>query len=339
MIRPALLALLVLLTCTLDAQVNLPRGMRLPRLPSLADLTRGEPPLATNVTTIPLHGWPEFDDLPVAGFRDLENADRRADGSYRLTSGRYRLQLKSFCARGYTHGPTQGDGYILGAWTGSKADVLREMMRQYTAKAGIVSQEDTQLLVWAILARVHPKDMQGGARRAMVHLLGDRGPDLLARGALAYLPDDVTRKLFPRAGALRPVLEYENRMRGMFRQPGRTYAEFERLAVLSAPAGVRTVIPAARWNIHPRGYLVRFSSTGYMRSTMEMIVPGRPVVTRDRWRRVTRFAVDDYALTIAYEQDGPGVPYPADRARWLPMRSAACASTCPPPAAARWSAA
>lgn len=316
MIRPTILALVTLLTCTVGAQVQLPRGMKLPSavpLPSLADLTRGEPPLATSVATIPLHGWPQFDDMHLTGFRDLANADRASDGRFRLTPGRYRLDLESFCARGYTFGPTEGDGYVLGAWRGSKADLLREVMRRYTVTDG-VSQQDTQLLVWAILARVHPKDMQGGARRAMVQLFGDRGPELLARGALEYFSEDATRKLFARAGPLRPVLEYENRMRGMFREAGRTYAEFERLAILPAPAGPPSVIPAARWNIHPAGYLVRFSSTGYTRATMEVVVPGRPVVTRDGWRRVTRFAIDDYALAISYEADDAGVPYPADRA-------------------------
>lgn len=301
---------------SLTIEAQLPRGLKLPagRLPSLADLTRGEPPLNTNVTNIPVRGWPEFDGIPFDGFTTLTSSDRGADGRFHLRPGRYTLQLRSFCGRGYTYGPTSGDGYVRGAWQGSKADLLREIVQRYTVMADRVDQRDAQLLVWAVLSRTNPDEMRGGARRALVQLLGDRGVDLMARGALDHFAAGVTRKLFASASReLRPLLQYDNRMRGMFREANRTYEDFERLAVLPAPVRPpRTEIPGERWNLHPAGYLVRVTAGGYSRMTMEVVVPGRPVVTRDQWRRVTRFAIDDYALTITYRSQGPGTPYPGD---------------------------
>src|SRR5690606_22012213 len=124
----------------------------------------------------------------------------------------------SFCARGYTYGPTEGDGYVRGAWQGSRADLLREIVQRYTLMADRVDQRDAQLLVWAVLSRTNPDEMRGGARRALVQLLGDRGVELMARGALDHYAAGVTRKLFaPVNRQLRPYLEYDNRMRGMFR--------------------------------------------------------------------------------------------------------------------------
>lgn len=299
---------------TVDAQ--LPRSLRLPgRLPSLADLTRGEPPLNTNVTNIPVRGWPEFDRLPFDGFVSVTNADRHADGRFHLKPGRYQLDLQSFCARGYTYGPTAGDGYVRGAWQGSKADLLREIVQRYTVMSDSVDQRDAQLLIWAVLSRTHPEDMRGGAQRALVQLLGDRGTELMARGALDYVGDVAARKLFGSVNRqLRPLLEYENRMRGMFRDTTRTYEDFERATMRpQPPPGTRTEIPSERWNLHPGGYLVRVQAGGYSRMTMQVVVPGRPEITRDQWRRVTRFAIGDYVLAINYRDQGPGTPYAGDR--------------------------
>lgn len=313
--RVVLVSLIGVAVWSLTIEAQLPRRLPVPgRLPSLGDLTRGEPPLNTNVTNIPLRGWPEFDSLKLDGFVTLTNADRHADGTFPLKPGRYQLELRSFCARGYTYGPTSGDGYVRGAWQGSKADLLREIMQRYTVMYDTVDQRDVQLLVWAVLARVDPEDMRGGARRALVQLLGDRGIEMMARGALDYFADSAARKLFGSANRqLRPLLEYDNRMRGMFRDANRTYEDFERLAMRPQPANVRTEIPAERWNLHPAGYLVRVNSRGYSRMTMQVVVPGRPVITRDQWRRVTRFEIDDYALTIGYREQGPGTPYNGDR--------------------------
>lgn len=313
-IVPLIALALIGLLQTLEAQ--LPGNLRLPaRLPSLADLTRGEPPLDTNVTNIPVRGWPEFDRVDFGAFTPLTNADRGEDGRFHLRPGRYELQLRSFCAKGYTYGPTRGDGYLRGAWQGSKADLLREILQRYTVMADEVDQRDAQLLIWAVLSRVNPDDMRGGARRALVQLLGDRGLELMARGALDYYGAAAARRLFgPLNRQLRPVFEYENRMRGMFRDANRTYEDFERLTMRPPPRDERTEIPSERWNLHPGGYLVRVNAAGYSRMTMQVVVPARPTIARDQWRRVTRFAIDDYALTITYRDQGPGTPYPDDPA-------------------------
>ncbi|MDP1572090.1 MAG: hypothetical protein Q8L86_19005 [Vicinamibacterales bacterium] len=309
------LSVVLCLAITVGVQAQVPGSLRLPptRLPSFADLVRGEPPLVTNITTIPVHGWPEFDRLRLDGFTPLTNAERGPDFRYHLAPGRYEIQLRSFCARGYTYGPTAGDGYVLGSWTGSKATLLREVMQRYTEQGDAVDQRDVQLLVWAILSRANPHEMRGGARRAMIALLGDRGAELLAQGALDHYSDSVARTLFGRANrTLRPLLDYENRMRGMFREANRSYEDFERLTMRPEPRDAKTLIPRERWNLHPGGYLVRITSTGYSRSTMQIVVPASPVITRDALRRVTRFAIDDYALTITYRDQSPGVPYPGD---------------------------
>ncbi len=312
----AVVSVLVVTAWSFTVDAQLPGKLRLPgRLPSLSDLTRGEPPLNTNLSNIPVRGWPEFDRLSLDGFVPVTNADRHPDGRFHLKAGRYQLELRSFCARGYTYGPTRGDGYVRGAWQGSKADLLRDILQRYTVMSDSVDQRDVQLLIWAVLSRVHPEDMRGGAQRALVQLLGDRGVELMARGALDYVTDAAARTLFgPVNQQLRPLLEYENRMRGMFTDANRTYEDFERATMRpQPPADTRTEIPGERWNLHPAGYLVRVRSTGYLGMTMQVVVPGRPVITRDAWRRVTRFAIDDYALTIDYRDQGPGTPYSADR--------------------------
>lgn len=295
-----------------QGQIRLPGGIRLPdRLPSLPDLARG-PALDSNINTVPVKGWPEFDDVEFPQYRTLTDADRGQDQQFHLMPGRYQLDLQTFCARGYTASPTAGDGFVMGAWRGSRATLIRDIMRRYTAANGRVSQADTQLLVWAVLARVRPQDMNGGARRAMVQLLGDQGPALLADGAVAYLTGAASRRFFSGLEApLRPVLDYENRLRGMYADASNTYEDFERASMLPPDTRTPTLVPGTRWNLHPGGYLVRFNSHTYARSRMQVVVPGRPTVTRDALGRVTRIAIDDYALSIGYA-DSPREAYPGD---------------------------
>lgn len=314
--RAAFSLALLAMTFPALAQINLPGGNQLPKinLPSLGDLTKGEPPFQTNVNTIPIWGWENFDKLQLKDFTVLTNADRGNDDRYHLKPGRYQITLKTFCAKGYTHGPTQGDGYIIGAWTGSKAQFLREIMRRYTAKGDQVEQRDVQLLVWAIMARVDPKDMRGGARNALLTLMGEDGLKLMAQGALQHYADDAAKKIFaPADSALRPILQFENKMRGMYRNANQRYEDFERMAMLETPKDYKTAIPNLRWNLHPKGYLVRFTSQSYAKSTMQIVIPQKPEVTRDDKRRVTRLVLGDYALNIGYDDSKPGIPYPDDK--------------------------
>jgi hypothetical protein len=86
-------------------------------------------------------------------------------------------------------------------------------------------------------------------------------------------------------GPLRQIVEAENQLRQLVTNPGASFAEMERVAVLSGAVGLgpgsRTV-PSGRWSLHPDGYYVRYIPQGYSYTVTQIWVPqGSPAVGRE----------------------------------------------------------
>jgi hypothetical protein len=313
-LRLSLFAGCAALSCAATAQFDLPDiGLPDIKLPSLTDLLEGEDPLTTTIADAPNYGWPELDSLRYSDPVVLTQEDRNEEGFWDLQPGHYVAEIESFCAKGYSYGPTEGMGYVYSAWRGSKVDFLQELLRRYNLNED-VSQYDMQLLIWAVLAKTDPADMRGGARTALVQLMGDRGVELMARGAINHYANEAFADLLSEADdAMRPILRYQNQMRGLFAEANASYEQFEELAMLPPPnEPPLSVIPAERWNIHPAGYAMRYDPSGYSRTRFEIVVPDVPDVVRDELNRVTQLEWSDgWTLEIGYA-DEPGVPYAED---------------------------
>ncbi len=294
MLKPILSTTILALTLTAHAQFGgIPKPQIEIPIPGLDNLLKGEPPLSTNIKDARIWGWPNFQKVQLSNPTILTDADRNADNLFTLKPGHYRLNLKSFCGKGYTYGPTQGQGYVWGPWKGSKATFLQTLLRAYNAKPE-VPQRNVQLLIWSILARVKPQDMSTEAKSALIALVGNDGMNVLKDGAADYMTGKLADELYKRASKeLRPLLEYDNKIRGLNQQANATYEDFERLSVLTPPANVKSEIPGGVWNISPKGYMIRYQPSGYSQTEVEVIVPRVASFTRDDSKRVTQVRWDD----------------------------------------------
>lgn len=312
--RAAFVSIVILSAAAASAQIKLPGGNRLPdlKIPGLDNILKGEDPLTTTIKDIKLLGWPELDRVKLINPRALGESDRTETGVFKLKPGSYTAELQSFCTKGYTYGPTQGMGYVIGDWKGSKAAFLQTLIRAYGQKGG-VDQRDVQLLIWSVLARVKPQNFSPEAKRALAHLMGEDSAKLLAEGALDYLNEstmkEVSRRLSP---ALRPFFEADNKMRGLFAKAGTSYQEIERLGVLQATEELKTSVPRGRWNLSPQGYLVRYFPAGYNQVRTEIIVPHNPQIEKDSKGRLTQLKIADFTLQITYDEARRSAPYPSD---------------------------
>lgn len=288
-----------------SAQFNIPGGQKIDiGLPSLNDILRGEAPLTTSMKTVKVHGFAPMDAYEPKVFIELSDKDRNAKGNFQLKPGAYQITLDTFCLKGYTYGPTKGLGYAWGPWKGSKSKLIQDLIRRYSLNSE-VKQQDMQALLWAILARVKPQDMRGGAQVALLQLLGKDGMKTLAEGALDYFSAEAERKIYDKASKeLRPFLEFDNKMRGLITDANATYDQLERLAVLEAPADRRIDIPAARWNLSPAGYAFRIKPNHYSNSVYQVVVPVKRKFDRDSLGRVIRISKPDgYVLEFTYNDE------------------------------------
>jgi hypothetical protein len=114
-----------------------------------------------------------------------------------------------------------------------------------------------------------PRQLAGLNRSALDALSGNALTD-----ALGGVPEP-----------LRQIAQAEAQLRQMMTTPGATFAEMERVAVLSgnAPLGPGSQgVPSGRWSVHPDGYYVRYLPSGYSTTRVEIWVPqGSPAVGKE----------------------------------------------------------
>jgi hypothetical protein len=230
-----------------------------------------------------------LDEFQPSSFQPIYGVQRGNDGGIILPPGAYTLAFQSFCLHAGTHGPTNGDGYIYAPLKGSKAKIIREIVKN-SANHPEISQLDVQLLLWTIEARVKYQIYDPRLKKAASTLLSPEGMAELNGWGVDALKDQAFDKASTAINnTLRPVFEAENSINGLVSQGNAAYADLERLAVLPGdPTPVKgdRAIPRSRWVLHKGGFLVRYSPSGYSRTQIYFYVPEQNQVVRDPQNRI-----------------------------------------------------
>ena len=231
-------------------------------------------------------GDPSKDSFaPRDATRSLLQLQRTPNGGFVLQPGFYATQMQSYCLKAGTHGPGGGDGYLFAPPKGPAEDAVMTIVRNSVNRPEIPQQKIQQLL-WAIIARAKFEDLQGDIKAVASQLLTPRQLAGLNRSALDVLQGNaLTDALGGVPEPLRQIAQAEAQLRQMLTTPGASFAEMERVAVLSgaAPLGPGSrEVPSGRWSLHPDGYFVRYLPSGYSSTRVEIWVPqGSPSVGKE----------------------------------------------------------
>ena len=214
-------------------------------------------------------------------FGPLAALDRTPDAAFILQPGAWQGEVQSYCLHAGTHGPSGGEGYLPAPIQGTKAAVVRTILRQ-SAFHPEIPQDDIQALLWAILARADYDRMPSALQRTASTLLAPRELDELRGGPLALLPlpvrEQLERKLEEQTANLsapfQRVLRAESALRRQF-EDGSPYQALEQTAVLTGvlPSGANRLAVSQVWIQHPHGFYVRYVPHGYQRTTLQIYVP------------------------------------------------------------------
>ena len=223
--------------------------------------------------------------IPREASRSLMTLQRTPNGGFVLQPGYYEMQDQSYCLKAGTHGPGQGDGYLYAPPKGPAEDAVMTIVRNSVNHPDI-HQHDIQSLLWAIIARAKFEDLQSNLKTVASRLLTPRQLASLNRSALDVLQGNaLTDALGGVPEPLRQIAQAEAQLRQMLTTPGASFAEMERVAVLSgnAPIGPGSQsVPSGRWSLHPDGYFVRYIPSGYSSTRVEIWVPqGSPAVGKE----------------------------------------------------------
>lgn len=249
------------------------------------NLLGGKAPITTSLSDAQWEDATKDGFTPREASRSLNTLQRTPNGGFVLQPGYYTLQTQSYCLKAGTHGPGGGDGYLYAPPKGPAEDAVITAVRN-SVQHPELEQHDIQALLWAIIARAKFEDLQPQMKATASKLLTPRQLASLNRSALDVVSGNaLTDALGGVPEPLRQIAQAEAQLRQMMTTPGATFAEMERVAVLSgnAPLGEGSrQVPSGRWSLHPDGYFVRYLPSGYSSTRVEIWVPqGSPSVGKE----------------------------------------------------------
>lgn len=278
----SLVALLVTYTTPASAQFGDLTDKLKKKTPNLLG---GKAPITTSLPDAKWEDASKDGFTPREAERSLMTLQRTPNGGFVLQFGYYILQTQSYCLKAGTHGPGGGDGYLYAPPKGPAEDPVMSIVRN-SVQHPEIQQHDIQVLLWAIIARAKFEDLQPEMKATAARLLTPRQLAALNRSALDALSGNaLTDALGGVPEPLRQIAQAEAQLRQMMTTPGASFAEMERVAVLSgaAPLGEGSrQVPSGRWSLHPDGYYVRYLPSGYSSTRVEIWVPqGSPAVGKE----------------------------------------------------------
>jgi hypothetical protein len=249
------------------------------------NLLGGKAPITTSLPDARWGDATKDGFTPREAERSLMTLQRTPNGGFVLQPGYYGLQTQSYCLKAGTHGPGGGDGYLYAPPRGPAEDPVMTIVRN-SVNHPEIDQREIQQLLWAIIARAKFEDLTSELKATASRLLTPRQLAALNRNALDVLSGNaLTDALGGVPEPLRQIAQAEAQLRQMLTTPGASFAEMERVAVLSgaAPLGEgSSAVPSGRWSIHPDGYYVRYIPSGYSSTRVEIWVPqGSPAVGKE----------------------------------------------------------
>ena len=260
-------------------------GDKLKKKNPVGSLLEGKPPITTSLEDAKWGDASKDGFTPREAARSLMTLQRTPNGGFVLQPGAYHLQAQSYCLKAGTHGPGGGDGYLYAPPKGPAEEAVVSILRNSVNRPEI-PQQRIQTLLWAIIARAKFEDLGADLKATASQLLTPRQLASLNRNALDVVTGPALQQALGSAPAgVRQVLQAEAQLRQMLTSPGTSFAELERVAVLSgaAPLGEGSrQVPSGRWSLHPDGYYVRYLPSGYSSTRVEIWVPqGSPAVGKE----------------------------------------------------------
>ena len=252
---------------------------------SLDQLIGGNHPITTSLE----HARWAVDSLdnftPRESMRSMLELQRTPNGGFVLQPGYWEMHTQSYCLKAGTHGPGGGDGYLYAPPMGPAEDAVVTILRN-SVQHPEIEQHDIQTLLWAIIARAKFEDLSMSHRAIASRLLTPQQLTSLNRSALDLIPGDEMGAMMARVpGPIRQVVEAEANLRNLLADPTASFADMERVAVLTGAVGMgpgSRAVPSGRWSLHPDGYYVRYMPQGYSYTVTQIWVPqGSPAVGRE----------------------------------------------------------
>ncbi len=188
-----------------DGQINRLRRARervTSSLPSLGSLFGEEPPITTTLDDVK-DGVPALDGFEPESFSPMVEMPRGPGGYYLLAPGAYTMEAESFCIWPGTYEPREGNGYVYAELKGPKAALLSAIVGR-AADAPDIDRRAVQELLWAVLSRSKPSEMQHDMQLTAARLLTPEELADMEGYSLNAVPDALAKRVLQDVPRTRP---------------------------------------------------------------------------------------------------------------------------------------
>lgn len=171
---------------------------------------------------------------------------------------------------------------------GKQATIVRHILKHAYAHPEI-PERDIQPLLWAIIAKWRVSHLAPNLQKAAHALLTPKEYSDLDGSEWEKLSPSTRNKLRESLpDAARQTFDAESRLRTEFGRSNARYEDFERAAVLPGPSKESQArnVPEGRWSVDQSGALVRYFPNGFRTTRVQVLVPERFTVERDRQGRI-----------------------------------------------------
>lgn len=229
-------------------------------------------PITTSFRDVDKKRYIDDDFGNSSNFTSVFEQEFSATKGFRLTPGFYEGSFQSFCVKAGTVAPNEGSGRFYSELKGPKEDIIKTVLAALHNDRTI-TQREVQLLLWAIIAKTDFQKMKGPVKLTALKIFSKKEIARLSKGALDGLAREKLKKLTYKSPALRAIIDAENNLRYKYYKGAKTYADYEKIAIL---AGVEPVVSGwerGRWIKHPDGYYLRYYPSGYAKTRTQIYVP------------------------------------------------------------------
>ncbi|MCX2718091.1 serine hydrolase domain-containing protein [Lentiprolixibacter aurantiacus] len=205
-------------------------------------------------------------------YRNLHQQTYDKERGFYLTPGFYEGHFNSFCIRAGTYAPRKGNGRYYAPLKGPKADIVEAIVKGYQDNPAITQQE-VQLLLWAIIAKTDFQEMKGDIKATALKLLDSKQILRLSKGTLERYATDELRKVAFKNESLRYIAQAENDLRNLYHQGVESYQDYEAIAIREGMEPLSEKYTADRWTRHPDGFFIRYKVQDFPYTITQVYVP------------------------------------------------------------------
>lgn len=249
---------------------------------------------------------PGLDHFQPTTWEPLSKLPQSDDGTFLLRPGLFEFNAESYCLKPGSYEKPGGEGYMSGPIKGKLAPTFTQILKN-TFRHPEISREDVQYLLWGIIAGTPINRMNPHLQNIASKLLSKTQMKHLRQDTSDLISNEISNQALGKLPAsTQQLVDTYRKMKIMATQPDTNFKDMEKIAILPGEPPISVngndPIPRGRWTYHPGGFYIRYFSSQYWKTKIQIVVPNKFKLFRDKYHRIRSMKFDNSGeVNISYD--------------------------------------